>query len=301
MMNLNLPKTRQWLLIIPPFLATSVLTTSVPSNAATLAFSQVDVQFTNFSQSTATIELVNQADISGETNGGLFGGQNNATNNFTASPPEVNSSAFSLAFGESRDYIGSAQTQAGILANFDVGAGELFSFDFSTTVNLQTAVDNPGIEKANARGDISFFLFDTTNISPVEIQDFFAHVISNISSENIKFKYNPLDTFRLGGSLNTIGFQDFINYQSSQSIVFKNENKETDFGGNQENASILIRGSLQRNFANTSNVTLIAIRRSKSQVKVPESSFRIAFIFLLLIIAVIGFPRRKTRVINSES
>ncbi|NJR17822.1 MAG: hypothetical protein HC785_20265 [Calothrix sp. CSU_2_0] len=297
-MNLKLQKIRQWLLIVPSAIATSILATSIPSDAATLAFSQVDVEFTNFSESLATIDLVNQASISGETNGGLFGGQNNATNQFTDAPPEVNSSAFSLAFGDSRNYTGSAQTQAGILGNFDVDAGELFSFDFNTIVSLTTEIDNPVVEEANANGNISFFLLDTTNIPLTDIQDLFSNFISNISNNNISFKYNVLDAFKLAGNLNTGGFEDFIDFQHSQNIVFTSETKQADFGGNQESASVLIQGSLQRSFINKSNVTLLAIRRSKAQVKVPESSFIVAFIFLLLIIAVGGFPRRRTREFN---
>jgi hypothetical protein len=280
---------RQWLLIVPSFITTSVLT-AIPTNAATLAFSEAEIELNNFSNS-GTIELVNQANISSETNGGIFGAQNNASNNFTRSPLEVKSSAFSLAFGENRDYEGTAETQARVLGNFDVEAGKLFSFDFSAFLSLETEIDDPLSEKANARSDISFYLFDTANISQIDLQDFLTTFPYNYTSN---FKYKPIDYFTLNASLNTFGLQDFLNYQRSQSISFKNENKQTMFGANQETASAIIQGKLERSFTNKTNLTLIALRQTQSQVKVPENSMLVALIFLILIAAGV-LPNKSTR------
>lgn len=279
-LKLTLQRRRQWLLIVPSFITTSVLT-AIPTNAATLAFSEAEIKLNNFSNS-GTIELVNQANISGETNGGIFGAQNNASNNSTASPLEVKSSAFSLAFGENRDYEGTAEAQARVLGNFDIDAGQLFSFDFSATLNLETEIDDPLSEQANARSDISFYLFDAVNIPQVNLQDY--------------FKYQPLDYFTLNANVNTFG-QDFLNSQRSSGVSFTNENKQTIFGTNQETASAIIQGKLQRSFTNKTNITLVALRQTKSQVKVPEHSMLVPLIFLVATIAV-GVLPNKAKTIN---
>ena len=267
--KLILQRRRQWILGVPSFIVTSVLT-AIPTYAATFAFSEAEIELNNFSNY-GTIELVNQANISGETNGGIFGAENKALNNSTASPLQINSSAFSLAFGENRDYEGTAEAQARVLGNFDIDAGQLFSFDFSAVINLETEIDDPLSERANAKSDISFYLFDTVNIPQVNVQDY--------------FKYQPLDYFRLNASLNTFGY-DFLNYQRSSGVLFTNENKQTIFGANQETASAIIQGKLQSSFTNKTNLTLIALRQTKSQVKVPEHSMLVPLIFIVVTIAV---------------
>jgi hypothetical protein len=281
--------TRQWLLMVPPFIATSIFI-NIPTNAATLAFSESDIKFTNFSESIGRIELVNNADISGVANGGVFGGQNNASNNTTTSPPEVDSSAFSLAFGDNRDYEGTAQTQAKIVGNFDVDAGELFSFDFAVKLNIETAIDNPLIEKAGARGNIYFFLFETTNISPDGIQN----LDDVFSSIDAGVKYNPLEYFKLNGNLNTFGLEDFINYQQSTNIKVKQQLLQSDFGGISEFASASVRGSLQHQFKSKSNVTLLALRRNKASVSIPEPALGIALILFAIIILFALFSQRRS-------
>ncbi|OKH49757.1 hypothetical protein NIES2101_20195 [Calothrix sp. HK-06] len=274
--KLTLQKRRFLLLSVPSFIFTSILT-AIPTYAATLAFSEAEIELNNFSNF-GTIELVNQASISGQTNGGIFGAENKAFNNSAASPLQINSSAFSLAFGENRDYEGTAEAQARVLGNFDVDAGQLFSFDFSAVLNLETEIDDPLSERANAKSNISFYLFDTVNIPQVNFQDY--------------FKYQPLDYFTLNASLNTFGVQDFINYQRSQGVSFTNENKQTMFGANQETASAIIQGKLQRSFTNKTNVTLIALRQTKSQVKVLEHSMLVPLIFIVATITV-GVLRNK--------
>ncbi len=284
-----LRRTRQWLLMVPPFIATSLLT-NIPTDAATLAFSESDIKFTNFSESVGRIELVNNADISGVANGGIFEGQNSASNNSTTSPPEVTSSAFSLAFGDNRDYQGTAQTQAQIVGNFDVDAGKLFSFDFAVKLNLETAIDNPLIEKAGARGNIYFLLFDTTNISPDSLNtldDIF------LSIDTGKLKYNPLEFFKLNGNLNTFGLQDFINYQQSTNIKVEQQLLKSDFGGINEIASASVRGSLQHQFKSKANVTLLALRRNQASVSIPEPALGIALILFAVIILFWLFLSRR--------
>jgi hypothetical protein len=273
--------SRQWLLMVPPFLATSLLT-NIPTSAATLSFSQSNLYLTNFSQNITTIELVNQGNISAKTDGGLFSAQNNAANNYSVAPPEISSSAFSLAFGKNKNYAGRAETQAQIVANFDVDAEKYLKFDFTASLNLQTHIDNSFLEHANAKGDVSLLLFDTTNIPVDDIRSFFSNFIS---AKTGKVKYNPLEFLAINASLNTPGFLDSINSQSSQNITFTQQFQKPNFSGNDENAEILVRGSLQRYFNQKSNVTLLALRRNQTYIAVPEPTNRVGLILLAIISA----------------
>jgi hypothetical protein len=273
--------SRQWLLMVPPFLATSILT-NFPTSAATLALSQSNLYLTNFSQNVTTIELVNQANISGKTNGGIFAAQNNANNNYSVAPPEISSSAFSLAFGNKSNYAGKAQTQAQVVANFDVDAKEYFNFDFTVSLTLQTHIDNLLLEHANAKGDISLLLFDTTTVPVDEIRNFFS---SFISPKTGKIKYNPLDFLAINANLNTPGFLDYIDSQHSQNITFNQQLRKPDFSGNNENASILVKGSLKRYFEQKSNLTILALRRNQTYVSVPEPTNQVALLLLAIVSA----------------
>jgi hypothetical protein len=273
--------SRQWLLMVPPFLATSILT-NIPTSAATLALSQSDLYLTNFSQNVTTIELVNQANISAKTNGGIFAAQNNANNKYSVSPPEISSSAFSLAFGNNNDYAGKAETQAQIVANFDVDANEYFNFDFTVSLNLQTHIDNFLLEHANAKGDISLLLFDTTTTPIDDIRNFFS---SFISLKTGKIKYNPLDFLAVNAKLNTPGFLDSIDSQHSQNITLSQQLRNPNFSGNDENASIMLKGSLKRYFAQKSNLTLLALRRNQTHVSVAEPRNQVGLVLLAIISA----------------
>ena len=279
----------RFLLLVTPLIATSTFLPS-PSQAATFASSQGELNFTNFSEAFSIIGTQNQAETFSFANGGSVNAQNiNAVTNSTDDPPSASTSALSQASGDRKDYLGTAKTEAKIVGNFDVDPGKLFSFDFSSALDLQTAIDAPPVENAKASGNISFELFDTTDIPEQSLEDFVSGLLSNTTNSIQK---NPLDFFSLTGNLNTLGNDNFITNQKSQNVTLT-EDKEFSFGGNEEFATDFVKGSLQRSFDRKANLTLVALRSTEARVTAPEPSTNLALVLFFGLLAVATKGKRK--------
>ncbi|TBR57457.1 hypothetical protein B4U84_15775 [Westiellopsis prolifica IICB1] len=268
---LYLGLAKQFVLMVTPIVASSVLASS-PSQAASLAFAQEELNFTNFSQSFGIIDRQNQANTNASTftdDATVLTINQQVQTDFTFTPPQAYTQVgLSLASGQGTSYFGTADTLGGIVGNFDIDGGKLFSFDFTAYLNLGTSIDDSSQENAKAIGDISFLLFDTSHIEPTNISTFVADVLSGNQTINT----NPLDYFSLTGNINTAGDNDFLTYENSQNISLLNELDASNFGGNQETASAIISGSYQRSFDHKTNLTLVAVRKSQVKVAAPEPS-----------------------------
>jgi hypothetical protein len=271
--------TQRFFLLVTPLIATSSLVIS-PSQAATLASSQGEFSLKNFSLDPEVTATVNNANISLN---GEVSATNNANIDFLLEPPEVINTSLSQAFGQNKNYLGLANAEGKVLGNFFVDAGDSFSVDFTAFLDLETSIDEPA-ENAKANADISFLLYDTTDITdPNLLDDFFAQLLSNGTSNIQK---NPLDFFYLNGNLNSFNDNDFITSQRSQNITLSNQDTQLNFGGNAEFATALFTGSLKRSFANPTNLTFIQVRRTQVKVSVPEPSTSLALLFLCALVAV---------------
>jgi hypothetical protein len=271
--------TQRFFLLLTPLIATSSLVTS-PTQAATLASSQGEFYLKNFSLDPEVTATVNNANIS-------LNGEVSATNNtnidFLLEPPEVINTSLSQAFGQNKNYLGLANAEGKVLGNFFVDAGDSFSVDFTAFLDLETSIDEPA-ENAKASADISFLLYDTTDITDQNLLDnFFAQLLSNPKSNIPK---NPLDFFSLSGNLNSFNNNDFLNTKKSQNITLSNQDTQFNFGGNAEFATALFTGSLKRSFANPTNLTFIQVRKTQVKVSVPEPSTSLALLFLCALVAV---------------
>lgn len=271
--------TRRFFLLVTPLIATSSLVTS-PSQAATLASSQGEFYLKNFSLDPEVTATVNNANTSLN---GEVSATNNANIDFLLEPPNVINKSLSQAFGENKNYLGLANAEGKVLGNFFVDAGESFSVDFTAFLDLETSIDEPA-ENAKASADISFLLFDTTDITdPNLLDDFFARILSNATSN---IKKTPLDFFSLTANVNSFNDEDFITSQKSENFTLSNQDTQFNFGGNAEFATALFTGSLKRSFATPTNLTFIQVRRSQVKVSVPEPSTSPALLFLSVLVAV---------------
>lgn len=271
--------TQRFFLLVTPLIATSSLVTS-PTQAATLASSQGEFSLKNFSLEPEVTATVNNANISLN---GEVSATNNANIDFLLEPPEVINTSLSQAFGENKNYLGLANAEGKVLGNFFVNAGDSFSVDFTAFLDLETSIDEPR-ENARANADISFLLFDTTDITdPNLLDDFFDQILSNGTSN---IKKTPLDFFYLNGNLNSFNDNDFIRSQRSQNITLSNQDTQLNFGGNAEFATASFTGSLKRSFANPTNLTFIQVRRTQVKVSVPEPSTNPALLFLCALVIV---------------
>ncbi|AFY55425.1 hypothetical protein Riv7116_2944 [Rivularia sp. PCC 7116] len=266
---------KKLILQVSPIVATSVLATS-PALAATFAASFGDLTFTNFNQENAAFEAINDANASNETNAddSIADFRNFSETNAEPTPLDISNIAESLVFGEGSSYHAFAETMPRFFANFDVSSNETLSFDFTTILDLEAAVDKPGIETASAAGDIAFYLLDTTGISPESRFDFLdsTQLDSNKISQNSILEY-----FTLAANIDALGKIDFFNHTKSQNINLTSDFSSSaveevgDSGRSRAISTSLFEGSVERFFERDRNVTLLAFKNTKSNVKVPES------------------------------
>ncbi len=266
-MNKNLKLIQNLFIVTAPILASSILGIS-PAKAATLAFSNSEVEFTNFSQTPSSVSTSTDADTLTIGNGGSVVAIAQAEAFFLQVPAFATNSNLSLAFGENQDYLGFAKSQSQIIGNFDIEAGTSFSFDFVASLNLLTSIDNPPTENARASGDIFFLLFDIENNT-------------------------VLDFLSLMGNLVTEGDNDFIAFQKSDNVNLSQAVANRDFGGKEESLVAFIEGSVKRDFADETNLALIEVKRNRVRVTAPEPSTSLALLVSGSIIGVVLKRRRK--------
>ncbi|MDY6901664.1 MAG: hypothetical protein SWZ49_26830 [Cyanobacteriota bacterium] len=265
---------KKLILQVSPVVATSLLATS-PALAATFAGSFSDLTFTNFNRENAAFEAINDANASTETNAddSIADFRNFSETNAEPTPLEIFNVAESLTFGEGSSYNAFAETMPRFFANFDIGRNETLAFDFTTILDLEVAVDKPGIETANAAGDIAFYLLDTTGTSPENRFDF---LNSTQLEPNLISQDNILEYFTLAANIDALGKIDFFNHNQSQNInlisdySISNVEEINDSGRSRAISTSLFEGSVERFFERDRNVTLLAFKNTKSNVKVPE-------------------------------
>jgi hypothetical protein len=281
---------RRFFLLVTPLVATSSLVTS-PAQAATLALSEAEFSLINFSLDPDVTATVNNANTSTIANGGEVSATNNTKIDFLVEPPEVINKSLSQAFGQNKNYLGLAKAEGKVLGNFFVDAGDSFSVDFTAFLDLETSIDEPPAENAKASADISFLLFDTTDIADSDLLDeFFTQLLFNTTPS---IKKTTLDSFSLSANLNSFNDNDFIKSQKSEYITLSQQDTQLNFGGNAEFATALFRGSLKRSFANPTNLTFVQVRRSQVNVSVPEPSSSPTLLFVCALVAVVAKARMK--------
>ncbi|MDF5726442.1 MAG: hypothetical protein PUP91_39580, partial [Rhizonema sp. PD37] len=247
----------------------SVLITT-PSLAVTFARSEGEFNLTNISEKPVETRTITDTNTITIAKDGMVDAFAQAQATFQI-PPQVSNLSLSEALGKGRDYLGNAQSQAVVIANFAVDANNSFSFDFTSNLNLQISIDNPPAEKAEATGEEYFTLIDTD-------------------------KNSILDFFNIRGSLNTLADNDLIALQKSNNVTLNKLLSTSNFGDLQQQATANVQGSLQRFFANKTNIALVEVKRNQATVQVPEPSTNLA---LLWCCSVISFATKAKRKISS--
>ncbi len=249
-----------------PSIATSAPSASL-SQSMTFALSYGDLFLTNFSQKFSSVDSDNQANTSASADGTTATVHNDAV--VETGETEALTFATSSASGENKNYFGFAQTHAIIVGNFVVAPGNNLSFNFTSALDLETSIYAPQrIDSVSAVRDISFSLYDTSDIPKAKIKDF----LTNLLSEPSSIKKTRLVFFSVSGKLNSSGKDNFLKSQKSENVTFSTEFKDSNFEGNQKFASTFIRGSVKHSFNNQANVTLVALRTGEARVAAPEQS-----------------------------
>ncbi len=257
-------------------IASSVLAAS-PSRAATFAMSQGESFYINFSQSPFLTDSVADTETLAIAKGGSVDAFADAEAVFVVESPFASSLSSSTALGETKDYLGLAESATVVRGVFDVEANTSFHFDFIANVNLETLIDNPPGENARASGDISFALVDTA-------------------------QKRVLDVFSLLGNLNTLGDDDFIAIDKSENVTFIAPESEYNysFGGNHEFVTASVKGSLNRKVTQDTVLALVEIRRNQARVLAPEPSSILALLAPSAVISLVLTSRRKEKTVASS-
>jgi hypothetical protein len=235
--------------VLAPLAASSAIA-SLPSQAATLAFSQSTVDFSNFSQSPNVTDTFTDTDTLVISTGGNALASAIAEAQFTVFPPVASNITNSTTTGEGIGYSGQAISEARIIGQFLVETQ--FSFDFQATLNLATAIDDASFETAEAFGALGFSLLDSSNPNaPVLI-----------------------DQFSLLGSLPKLDNSDVFRLQPGNHIVLGGSTTlQTTSGEKSESAEALITGFYQRSFASPTSITLVENKFNQANVQsVPDPS-----------------------------
>ncbi|MEH2356285.1 PEP-CTERM sorting domain-containing protein [Nostoc sp.] len=260
---------KSFLALVTPAIATSILTT-LPSQAATFASSESQFNINNFSSSPVdVVRTFTDNKTTAISTGGQVTADAKAEAEFNI---DANNSASNLSFsqaeGHGDGYTGSAESFAAIIG-YDFIVDKEFSFDFSGLFNLKTSIDDAVTERANARGEFLYELYD---------------------SETREL----LDSFKISGNLSTIGNNDAFVFEPSSSITFDSKTSEQYFGGTKEYAFTTFKGKYSRTFDKSTRLTLIESKSNQVSVyTIPEPSTILGSLFSCTMFGAVSIRKRK--------
>ncbi len=228
------------------------------AEAATFAFSKTSVSFANFNQFPQSQDTFSVANTNTVATLGQVTATSDANAIFSAQTLEAGNFTFSQVAGDGLFYSGEAVSEARVVGNFFIPTTanhQVFTFDFTASLNLETTIDKPGIESANALAGIAFFIYAGSNPDTLSLVDFFT----------------------IAGQLDTDGDGDFLESDNTSSVIFRNKALSSLFGGLQETATATFKGSYQRAFDAGTYISLVETKASAANVQaVPEPSTLLA-------------------------
>ncbi|WP_413165421.1 hypothetical protein ACL6C3_03610 [Capilliphycus salinus ALCB114379] len=239
-----------------PVLTTLTFTAS-PSIAATFASSSADAFINNFSHAPGSVGTLTDGDVfTVSTENGSVVANADFDAFFAQIEPFAFNSSFAQVEGSGIEYVGKAYSEATVIGyNFFIPAGQTFSFDFLSSLDLETSIERPPGEVAIAEANISFLLFDEATDS-------------------------LLDYFIVSGQLETAETNDFFFAKASDNFHFLLDDSLQHFGGNQEFIIAEYLGEFSRPFSEDTYLTLVEVKNTYAMVKAPEpSSFIALFVF----------------------
>ncbi len=247
---------------------------SLPAQAATLAGASSQSELFNFMLNGVTT-LPLSTDTATDTHTLVIGGESSvvsvsdATATFQVDPPVAQAQSIGISQGDGpTSYFGSADGTAEALGLFWVEG--LFSFDFTSDLELLTSLDDPHYESIWATGSTLFSLY---------------------GSESPDSQPVLIDFFSLDGEISSTSFGDAlaVGYSSHISLAPEDCNAieplaclQQNDGGNTESALAHLTGSYERNFDTPLWITLVKSQFVAAQVqKTPESTSSLSFLLLL--------------------
>jgi hypothetical protein len=299
-MQKHLRKSQRLSLLLTPVVAASVLAAS-PTQAATLSFAQAELTITGLGGKFSLIDSLNEAetDAISKKEGSFVEVLNSpASTNVSNNPsdPTIDTFAVSEAYGKEKDYLGIGYTNSKVIGQIDVAQGEELTFNFEAFLDLETGIDNPQFEHAEAIGEVGFWLFDTTGLNKQDLDKFSDDIFAG---SNTNLSERALEYFTLGGNLKTVGSGDTLESTKSANIFLSLQDQAVDFedkDDRKEFATASFQGLLKRSFDKDSKLTLFATRKTQVRVAAPEPSTNLAFLISCGLAAIANnYQRKKTR------
>ncbi|OKH20443.1 hypothetical protein NIES593_18880 [Hydrococcus rivularis NIES-593] len=271
----NRLKINQQLLLFFASIVTGSTVATLPGYAAIFSASQTYLKLDNFNQIPQDIgvfyEDFNSKTISDKGKGAVQA-KLDVDSIFKAENSLVfaQSNIQSQVLGSGSDYLGDLKISSRFVGQFFIAADRQFSFDFTALLGLVNAIERGQDEAASTYADISILLIDSLNLKAFDSFNLFANLNTDLTeiSDSDFFSLTPGNNFRL----NQVSELPFL-------------------GGIQESYQVLVQGSFQRYFPESTQLTLVAVTRNKSCgesskklnicVKVPEPSNQFALIGLL--------------------
>jgi len=276
----RLPVTR-----IVASLATSIGTSTLlasPGWAFTLSSSEATFKINNFSALPLNVTTLRDTNTQVIAPNGLVKSNADAnalflTDESNRSSSQANGFSSSVVSGRGNHYSGLAQSVAQVVGyTFQIGSGETFLFDFDTSLNLKTSIDQPEVEAAKAIGTIGLGLYDSADPTHLTLLDFLT-IASNLGTP--------------GSNVLTVDQSAGITFSSKQTSL------NSFSGGNQ--ASALVQGSFSRSFTRPTSLILVGYGSNQATVAVPEPSNVLASVFC---IGLLGIRlQRKSKLIEPKS
>ena len=230
-------------------LVTGLTVGIAPSSAAIIAGSAATVSLDNFSHTPKGNGTVTDAYTNTTANNGLVISEAMAEAVFISNDQGLWTGNYSQSKveGEGNNYAGFAKTQAIVLGDFDIEAGETFSFNLQTALDLLTSIDNRESERASASGSISFSFINT---------------VTNIM----------LDSFQIASGLSSSSGH-YLNFSPSNSFnpTVINFNLITE--GSVVYSSLSTSGAYSRRFDSATSLRLVEVNNNIAEAEaVPEPS-----------------------------
>jgi hypothetical protein len=250
-------KLAQRLFLCATPLVTSSLFVALPGFSATLATSQATLQLSNFSHNPSSTDPAKDTVTQKIGNDDQVTGQANADANFNVNSSNpyqttLSNTSLSQVEGNGIDYSGTASSTSRVIGyNFQVNAGETFSFNFQGLLDLKTSIDSD-FESANAVGNIVFQLYDNSDLQNPPVLIDFLTINGSLNSDNSDFLADPL-----------------LNPIKSDRVVFNpNETiSKTSFGGKQESATTSFQGRFSQLFERTTSLVLRAFETNSASAE----------------------------------
>lgn len=267
---------KRTLLLATPAIASLMLVAS-PTKAATFATSQGQSLFANFSQDPFSTETITDTQTIAISTGGSAAALNDAEALFLVNPPVGSSLSSSRALGNNKNYFALAESTTVVHGSFNVEAGTLFSFDFITSLDLETSIDIPIQEIAISAGKASFVLFDVVH-------------------------ENSLEFFNIFGNLKSFDDTDFLSIEKSENVTLLEPGSlfQQSFGGNQEFATAFVQGRVEHKVEKNTVLALIEIRKNQAIVQSPEPSSILALLVYSAILGISLKKRHKEKIVTKE-